>query len=57
VRAARGVELGQRAPRPDFSALRNGRGFALPSLDDALARYRVDHEPVPTPPPPLRAAA
>ena len=33
-----------------------GRGM-LPSLADALARYQLDHEPVPAPVPPLRAAA
>ncbi|MFL6696702.1 MAG: sugar nucleotide-binding protein, partial [Vitreoscilla sp.] len=31
-----------------------GRGM-LPSLADALARYQVDHEPIPAPVPPLRA--
>lgn len=29
------------------------RGRLLPSLDDAMARYPRDHEPVPTPVPPL----
>ena len=28
----------------------------LPSLDDALARYPLDHEPVPMPVPELRVA-
>ncbi len=50
-----GVQLGERAPRPGFSALRSERGVLLPSLDDALSRYQRDHEPEPSAPPPLRA--
>ncbi|HJX26813.1 MAG TPA: SDR family oxidoreductase, partial [Thermoanaerobaculia bacterium] len=33
-------ELGWRAPRPPFSALGSARGLLMPSLDDALLRYR-----------------
>jgi dTDP-4-dehydrorhamnose reductase len=33
-------ELALRAPRPPFSALGSARGLLLPSLDDALLRYR-----------------
>lgn len=55
VLAVPGVELGQRAPLPRFSGLGSERGALLPSLDDALARFLRDHEPLPTPPPPLRA--
>jgi dTDP-4-dehydrorhamnose reductase len=49
--------LGQVARRPPFCALRSERGTLLPSLDDALSRYLHDHEPVPSEPPPLSAAA
>ncbi len=52
-----GAELGHVARRPRFSALGSERGGLLPSLDDALSRYQRDHEPVPSVPPPLRAAA
>ena len=41
-----------RSARPEQ---RRGRGL-LPSLEDALARWQRDHEPVPAPVPPLRAA-
>lgn len=51
------AELRQLAPRPRWSALGSERGALLPSLDDALARYQRDHEPVPLHPPPLRAVA
>jgi dTDP-4-dehydrorhamnose reductase len=53
--ASTGATLGQRAPRPAFSGMRSERGMLLPCLDDALTRYVRDREPVPTPPPPLRA--
>ncbi len=32
-------DLGARAPRPVYSALQTTRDFAMPTLDDALARY------------------
>ena len=57
VRPARGIELGQSAPRPAFCALRSERGKLLPSLDDALQRYQRDREPVPAPVPALRTTA
>lgn len=57
VQRLAGRELGQVAPRPCCSALVSERGALLPSLDDALARFQVDHEAVPSAPPPLRAAA
>lgn len=56
VIACDGASLAQRARRPGFSALASERGALLPSLDDALARYQRDHEPVPSEPPPLRSA-
>jgi dTDP-4-dehydrorhamnose reductase len=52
-----GAELGHVAARPNFSALSSERGRLLPALDDALSRYQRDHEPVPSPPPPLTAVA
>ncbi len=52
-----GIELGHVAARPSFSALSSERGRLLPSLDDALLRYQLDHEPVPSHPPALRAVA
>lgn len=55
VHPVRGIELRQRAPRPDFCALASGRGRLLPSLDDALSRYQRDHEPIPQPVPSLKA--
>ena len=51
------AELPRGAKRPAFCALASERGALLPSLDDALARYQRDHEPVPSEPPPLRAVA
>ena len=57
VHGRAGVELGQVAPRPRWSAMRSERGTLMPSLDDALSRYQRDHEPMPSAPPPLRAVA
>ena len=49
--------IGAIAPAP-VGALRTGAWpRLLPSLDDALSRYREDHEPEPSDPPPLRARA
>jgi dTDP-4-dehydrorhamnose reductase len=57
VRALAAGRLGQPARRAAPAAA-SGRGSGLlPSLDDALARYQRDHEPVPGPIPALRAAA
>jgi len=55
VQAVPGLELGQVARRPAYSALDSARGRLLPTLDDALARYQRDHEPIPAPVPPLRS--
>jgi dTDP-4-dehydrorhamnose reductase len=49
VVASPGSALGQRAPRPAFSALRSERGMLLPTLDDALCRYVLDRGPMPGP--------
>ena len=57
VLACAGAELGEVARRAGFSALGSGRGVLLPSLDDALSRYRHDHEAAPSAPPPLRSVA
>lgn len=39
VRAIGGMESGQRAPRPRYSALASERGAVLPTLERALTRY------------------
>ena len=40
--------LGLPAPRPLYSVLTSERGVLLPSLDDALARYLHQRDPVPS---------
>lgn len=57
IRGVTGVELGQAARRPAFSALASERGRLLPALTDALARYQRDHEPQLVPGPALPALA
>jgi dTDP-4-dehydrorhamnose reductase len=37
-----GASLGQRAPRPRFSALASDRGTLMPTLQDGLARYLAE---------------
>lgn len=39
VQARPGAAIGQRAPRPGFSALRSARAQLMPSLDTAIERY------------------
>lgn len=44
VRGKPGVELGQRAPRPRYSALASEKHALMPPLEDALVRYIADRE-------------
>ena len=44
VRPRPAGELGLAAPRPRYSALGSERGWLLPTLDDALARFVREHE-------------
>ncbi|MET0381840.1 MAG: sugar nucleotide-binding protein [Burkholderiaceae bacterium] len=42
--AASSGDLGQKARRPAYSALRSARGRILPTLDDALRRFQAERE-------------
>jgi dTDP-4-dehydrorhamnose reductase len=44
IHSARPTLLGWRAPRPAQSALISERGWLMPPLDDALARYLGSHD-------------
>ena len=44
LEARRGGDLGWVAPRPTYSVLGSERGWMLPGLDDALARFIRDRE-------------
>ncbi|WP_024891066.1 family 1 glycosylhydrolase [Luteimonas huabeiensis] len=47
LRARPHAELGLAARRPRYSALGSSRAFAMPALDDALARYLREGPPAP----------
>ncbi|HYD70874.1 family 1 glycosylhydrolase [Azospirillum sp.] len=46
VDAVPAVRLGWTAPRPAYGVLGSERGFIMPALDDALARYAAARAPV-----------